>query len=366
MKACFLGNLGLIGALMALGCTKSGAERVMPVGSASQPTESTPIPVPKSAWPGEPSPPLAGDTATLSAANTELGASKSYKAILEGKAPKAKRDAFLREVGNGIAALNPDFAKAVKAMWQPDMAAKRNQAFAEMAKASGLDAELAKALFALFAVALVEGTLPSEFRTAVQARLAEGVAKPHAGLWSKEHDLTALAVYLTPGNAIYLRELVAARASDETVDWEGKADAYRPWLSRERDALQLLSQFTPLNEVETARMNEIRASKLGDIEKVDLDELLATYKRNEVRGDDKFKGHSVQVRGTVHEIAKDALGNTFLRMGSAGLVGGFHCKMNPAFLKQASKVDGGSTATVRGKVVGLVLKNVVAGDCEVQ
>jgi tRNA_anti-like len=361
MKSCVLGALGLVATFTLSGCSKSGTERVAPTASATAPAGAVTPPAPKSVWPAEPVPALASETALLAAAKAELEA-KGFKALLDPKAPRAKRDTFLRDLGQGIAGLDPKFAKLAKAVWTASVA-DRNKIFAEMGK----DVEHAKSLFAVLMCVLVEGKLSDEIANAAKERIAEDAAKPHAGLWSKTHDLTALAVYLHPGNATYLRELVAARASDATIDWEGSADAYRPWLSRERDALQLLSQVTTLNEAETERLNEIRASKLGDtIEKVDLDELLATYKSNEVRGDDKFKGHSVQVRGTVHEIAKDAFGNTFLRMGSARLIGGFHCKMNPAFLKQASKVDGGSTATVRGKVVGLVLKNVVAGDCEVK
>jgi tRNA_anti-like len=348
--------------VLALGCSRNGGSKESPVSVVpavqAQTLDPRPLVAPKSSWPAEPAPSLANDSQAFATAKAELEGNKFYRTLWDPKTPKGKRDEWLSQVGHGIAALDPEMAQSVV----KQVSGKGVEQQKEQQKVL----EAFNALAALVVVVSVEGKLPDEFSAKARARIESGAQEEHLGLWSKDFDLTALAVFLYPGNTNYLRALIDAKASGLSVGWEGDSKAFRPWLSRELDALELLAAFTPLNAKETEQLALRRASKLGhDVAKANLEKLLATYKSNEVRGDDTYKGLAIEVRGTVHEIAKDAFGSTFLRMGSPGLTGGFHCKVNPAFLKGAAKINGGSVATVRGRVVGFVMKSVVAEDCEV-
>lgn len=97
-------------------------------------------------------------------------------------------------------------------------------------------------------------------------------------------------------------------------------------------------------------------------------ELLADYKNNEVRGDAKYKGKLVRVTGTIDTIGKDILDDPYVTIGAGGLYEAEHvqCMLQKSQLQAAAALDKGSKATVRGRVKGLTILNVMIDDCVIE
>jgi hypothetical protein len=100
---------------------------------------------------------------------------------------------------------------------------------------------------------------------------------------------------------------------------------------------------------------------------VDIAQLIADYKGNEVAADNKYKGKMVQVTGIVGDIKKDFTDNLYVTLGTGSrsefrsVQAFFDDSMNG----QLSELSKGQTLTVVCRVQGLMM-NVLAKDCVIK
>jgi hypothetical protein len=154
------------------------------------------------------------------------------------------------------------------------------------------------------------GAFPADFVSKANAYLSSIASTPHKGTWTPTRtgtpakDFSALAYVLRPDAPDYLREFIAARAGDGPNGWEDQETPYRPYLTRERWALERLALLGTLTSGEQERLGDLRASKWSGryVEPVQLAELLSEYHDNEVRADSKFKAKVLSLAGIVGDV----------------------------------------------------------------
>lgn len=99
---------------------------------------------------------------------------------------------------------------------------------------------------------------------------------------------------------------------------------------------------------------------------VDIHDVLADYKDNEVRADSRYKGRWVQMDGLVKDVKKDVLGQPYVLLGTGAYfeIPMVKCELDDKGAKTAARLSKGTQVTVVGKVQGLML-NVQLDDCEI-
>ncbi len=95
--------------------------------------------------------------------------------------------------------------------------------------------------------------------------------------------------------------------------------------------------------------------------------LIADYKGNEVRGDNKWKGKMVSVTGFVGEIKKDFTDSTYVTLGTGADLEfeTVHCSLASGQEGGAAALSKGQRATMKGRVSGLILLSVMVKDCTI-
>jgi len=217
------------------------------------------------------------------------------------------------------------------------------------------------------------GKLPTDFESKTRSHLASVANGPRHGVWMPKQggalpvDFAGLACWLNPDDGAYLREFIAARR-DGSIGWENSQKPVRPYLARERVAVERLSMLTTLTAEETARLAELKASKLGDAppEPIDLAKLLKEYGNNEVRADDAYKNHVVEFSGIAGALERGTIGGITLPIGTGKPFERpvAHCFFDDAQTKRVKELNKGDKIRVRGKIDGLMM-NVIVRFCEV-
>jgi len=106
----------------------------------------------------------------------------------------------------------------------------------------------------------------------------------------------------------------------------------------------------------------------GPATPVDLATMLKDYKENEVRADGQYKGKFVQITGKANEIKKDFTDSIIVSVGVTGAQFEHpiaNCYVGKAQTAQASALAKGAKVTVKGRVDGFVVMNVVMRQCEI-
>ncbi|MBX3226281.1 MAG: hypothetical protein KIT84_43150 [Labilithrix sp.] len=216
------------------------------------------------------------------------------------------------------------------------------------------------------------GALPGDFAAKAKGSISSLASEPRHGVWSPKKagtapiDFAGLAYYLNPEDADYMREFITAR-SGGPIGWENSAKPVRPYLVRERAALERLALIGTLTTDEAARLAELKASKLGDAppEEIDLAKLLKEYGSNEVRADDSFKGHVVEFGGVAGALERGTIGGITLAIGTGKAFEHpqVHCFFERTQTEKVKALNKGDRVRVRGKVDGLVM-NVIIRYCE--
>lgn len=108
----------------------------------------------------------------------------------------------------------------------------------------------------------------------------------------------------------------------------------------------------------------------NEAESVTIKELMTEYKANEVRADARWKGKFVKVSGgVVGDVKKDLLDSAYLTLGAkdaeAFELRSVQCFLTKEGASRAANLNKGETATVSGKVDGLMM-NVLIRECEVE
>jgi len=99
---------------------------------------------------------------------------------------------------------------------------------------------------------------------------------------------------------------------------------------------------------------------------VPLDKLLGTYKDNEVKGDNEYKGKVIRVAGLVGEVKKDVTDAIYVTVGKGALIEIplVQCFTATGEEGAAAALKKGDPIAVEGRVDGL-MTNVLIKDCRI-
>lgn len=99
--------------------------------------------------------------------------------------------------------------------------------------------------------------------------------------------------------------------------------------------------------------------------KVSASELFQDYKSNEVAADEKYKGKTLEVTGTVHSIGKDILNTIYVTLEGGGRfeIMSVQCYFSDKYKSEAARLSKGQMITVRGRCEGK-FGNVQIKKCE--
>ncbi len=93
----------------------------------------------------------------------------------------------------------------------------------------------------------------------------------------------------------------------------------------------------------------------GPVVKVTPKQLMADYAANEVSGDDKYKGKTLELTGKAESISKDFVGNVYINLESGEPMKTIQVYFNSEDTKKISELKSGQTVTVQGRCEGMIL-----------
>lgn len=119
---------------------------------------------------------------------------------------------------------------------------------------------------------------------------------------------------------------------------------------------------TPTPHSQNATVTHTEEKK-AEVTMVSANEISSEYEANEVRADQKYKGKTIQVYGTVKEIKKDIMDNIYvlLQAGDRYSFRNVQCYLDDA--NAASNLSQGQRILVEGECDGLMM-NVQMKDCK--
>lgn len=118
--------------------------------------------------------------------------------------------------------------------------------------------------------------------------------------------------------------------------------------------------------VDHAKKQEVeKAAAKESVVQTDLADMLATYKGNEIKADNKYKGKFVEVKGKVDSIKKDIVDKMYVTLGTGAdfEIPQVQCYFDDAHAAAVGDLESGQKVTMRGVVKGL-MGNVVLEECE--
>ena len=106
----------------------------------------------------------------------------------------------------------------------------------------------------------------------------------------------------------------------------------------------------------------------GSTTAIDAVALHGEYDANEVAADAKYHGRVFDVTGTVREIGKDFLGNSYvdLTLNPNGFLSSVHCGFNESENAGLARLTKGQDVTIHGRCTGFVVKTVEMKDCQLR
>jgi len=154
----------------------------------------------------------------------------------------------------------------------------------------------------------------------------------------------------------------AAVAALAIYSWTRPAPA--PGTTAANAAAEPTEEATPKELTAAEKAAAARAAvKEQEDQTLTAPSLLASYKANEVRADNNFKGKDFYVEGTVDKVGKDIMDHSYviLKGDEYGILG-VQCTLEDP--SEAANLDPGDYIAVKGKCDGLMM-NVLMGDSHI-
>ena len=110
----------------------------------------------------------------------------------------------------------------------------------------------------------------------------------------------------------------------------------------------------------------------GDAEKISVatpdyvlsaNKLFKEYDKNSVAADAKYEDKIVVVSGTIQSIGKDITDTAYLVIGGSGFLDGVQCTLPKGQEGLVARVSKGQYITLKGKVSGQIMGNVLVNNC---
>lgn len=231
--------------------------------------------------------------------------------------------------------------------------------------------KLKQAALDLYLVHARLNQFPQDFTDKLRAYLSTIRPQINLGVWAPfqagqvPHDFAALALWMNRDQPSYVRALLAARRGGP-IHWMVQSKPpLRPYLSTEIGALEWLSILTQLTPDEAQHLSDLNVD--AETLKVPAATLLSTYKANEVRGDNAYKGKTLLISGLIASIEKDFTNAIIVKVGTGA---DFEtptawCYVVDADAKSAAALSKGDHISIRGRVEGLTLGEVIVRDAQI-
>ena len=91
--------------------------------------------------------------------------------------------------------------------------------------------------------------------------------------------------------------------------------------------------------------------------------LFKEYDKNSVAADAKYEDKIVVVSGTIQSIGKDIMDTAYLVIGGSGFLDGVQCMLPRGQEGLVARVSKGQYVTLKGKVSGQIMGNVIVNNC---
>ncbi|NOK34273.1 hypothetical protein HMI49_13810 [Corallococcus exercitus] len=121
-----------------------------------------------------------------------------------------------------------------------------------------------------------------------------------------------------------------------------------------------------LNLAETPGRRLKTTAVAEELKQVDIGPLLREYGANELQADANYRGRIIQTNGWVDSLGRDAFDSIYLVLSSArgSEPTSLQCQVDKEQLPRVAKLTPGARITIRGRVDGLSLRNVMVSNCE--
>jgi hypothetical protein len=101
------------------------------------------------------------------------------------------------------------------------------------------------------------------------------------------------------------------------------------------------------------------------IVKVTALQLVSDYKANQVAADNKYKGKTFQISGTINSIGKDILDNPYVTLNGTDFLSNVQCYFDKSDQGELASLVKDTKLTVNCKVSGESIGNVMAKGCTI-
>lgn len=117
----------------------------------------------------------------------------------------------------------------------------------------------------------------------------------------------------------------------------------------------------------TGAPQNVNSSKEPELEtiKVSAQQLYAEYKENEVAADQKYKGKTLEISGTINNIGKDIIDNPYITLDVDELIASVQCSFKKSEEDVVANLKKGQEVIVIGKGNGFLL-NVQVKDSKIK
>ncbi len=112
---------------------------------------------------------------------------------------------------------------------------------------------------------------------------------------------------------------------------------------------------------DTATTTEV----VEEVTTVTASQLFSDYKGNQVAADEKYKGKTIEVSGTITSIGKDILDTMYVSLKTGDIIGSVQCMLEDSELEKAAGLTQGQQITLTGEKPDYLM-NVILRNCKIQ
>ena len=102
-----------------------------------------------------------------------------------------------------------------------------------------------------------------------------------------------------------------------------------------------------------------------EVMSVTATQLYSDYKGNQVAADEKYKGKTLEVSGTISTIGKDILDTMYVSLKTGDIIGAVQCMLEDSELEKAANLTQGQQITLTGENPDYLM-NVILRNCKIQ
>ncbi len=112
----------------------------------------------------------------------------------------------------------------------------------------------------------------------------------------------------------------------------------------------------------TEPKKEVPAAPKEAVIKTTATELYDAYDANQIAADEKYKGKTLEITGTIYSIGKDVLNSPYVQLEAKNPLLGVQCYLSKDEASKAATLQKGQKVTLKGRGDGKIL-NAMVKDC---